>query len=142
MLIGRICRATSVTWKSNRFPKTERKVVTMTIEESGNAVFLATDSADIFLEMGTVVTRRASHVEPATFWARQAFRVLRTLFSDTSAIAAWTRTWHCFWRVNTKPVGGPILRNQYGNIAAWWLRQDAIDAEVKFLNSWFAERGI
>ncbi len=135
------------------FLPTPRKVVTVTIEESGNAVFLATDSADAFLEMGKVVTRRASHVEPATFWARQLFRVLRTLVSDTSAVAAWTRTWNVGWRINTKPVGGPILT--WAHVApskcASWMdeqvftshnRQEAIDEEVKFLNEWFAERGI
>jgi hypothetical protein len=143
------------------FP-TPRKIVTVTIEDDGNAVFLATDSADVFLEMGTVITRRASHVEPAPRYERWLFTILRFLFSDTSKVAAWTRTWNTLWRVNTRPVGGPILTwghiwdakghpatvpwirglSQYNLVACFAKRQDAIDAEVRFLNTWFAERGL
>jgi hypothetical protein len=131
------------------FPKTQHKIVTVTIDEQGDQVFLATDSADCFLECGEVITRRASHVEPASRYERWAFNLLRTLFSDTSAVAAWTRTWKCLWRVNTSPVGGPILTVNdvlgYDYAALeypmlWLNRQDAIDAEVKFLNKFFAER--
>lgn len=131
------------------FAKTPEKIVTITIEDDGSLVFLATESADVFLELGKVVTRRASHVEPATFWARQLFTVLRFLFADDSAVAAWTRTWACGWRVNTKPVGGPILtvwdatagKYPVDSVMVWQDRQAAIDAEVKFLNNFFAERG-
>lgn len=132
------------------FPKTPTKIVTLTIDENGDQVFLKTDSADIFLEQGEVITRRASHVEPATFWRRLAFSVLRRLFPDTSRVAAWTRTWSCLWRVNTSPVGGPILtiwdatggHVPSNRIMTWADRQSAIDAEVQFLNHWFAERTI
>ena len=134
------------------FPKQADKIVTITIEDDGNLTFLATESSDVFLELGRVVTRRASHVEPAPYWDRQLFRILRTLFPDDSKVAAWTRTWNTLWRVNTSPVGGPILRfghvyptlnapNEVVNrIYCWGDRQQAIDAEVKFLNAWFAER--
>ena len=73
----------------------------------------------------------------------------------------WTRTWGCLWRVNTAPVGGPILTwddvwtakgasswagrlSQSHQIATWRDRQVAIDAEVAFLNDYFLndyERG-
>jgi hypothetical protein len=138
------------------FLKTQSKIVTITIEEDGSQTYLKTDSADIFMECGEVVTRRASHVEPAVWPERLLFSLLRTLFPDTSAVAAWTRTWRTVWRVNTKPVGGPILRvrdvnshidftfyPEYGNQIAYWLdRQEAIDAEIVFLNQFFAERKI
>jgi hypothetical protein len=134
------------------FAPTPQKIVTITIDENGDQVFLKTDSADVFLEQGEVITRRASHVEPADFWRRLAFSVLRKLTPDTSRIAAWTRTWNCLWRVNTKPVGGPILTHFHvkpetqslmWDAIAWFPnRQDAIDAEVQFLNRWFAERTI
>ena len=125
------------------------KIVTITIEDDGNLTFLATESSDVFLELGRVVTRRASHVEPAAFWDRQAFRVLRTLFTDDSRVAAWTRTWNTLWRVDTRPVGGPILLCKHvwdtrpgdNYIAMFSDRQEAIAAEVKFLNQFFAERG-
>lgn len=119
------------------------KIVTITIEEDGSQTFLKTDSADIFLECGEVITRRASHVEPANWALRFIFSLLRTLSADTSVVAAWTRTWRCLWRVNTKPVGGPILHeSDYAGswILTWRNRQDAIDAEIKFLNNFFAER--
>lgn len=130
------------------------KIVTITIEDDGNLTFLATESSDVFLELGRVVTRRASHVEPALFWNRQLFRILRTLFTDDSRVAAWTRTWDNLWRVDTRPVGGPILtwahvrpeiaaaaHSLAGRTYYWFDRQAAIDAEVKFLNQFFAERG-
>jgi hypothetical protein len=132
------------------FPKEQRKVVTLTIEEDGDLTFLATDSADVFLEQGETITRRASHVEPVGLLLRVAFHLLRR-FGTKNQIAAWTRTWPCEWRVNTKPVGGPVLT--YGDIeprykhapvgkriVTWRNRQHAIDAEVAFLNEWFAER--
>ena len=136
------------------FPIPPQKIVTIIIDENGDQVFLKTDSADVFLEQGEVITRRASHVEPAYFWQRVAFSVLRKLTPDTSRIAAWTRTWKCLWRVNTKPVGGPILTHGHVHdypidkqwcwdiIALFVDRQEAIDAEVQFLNRWFAERAI
>jgi hypothetical protein len=111
--------------------------------------FLKTDSADIFLECGEVITRRASHVEPANWALRFIFSLLRTLSADTSIVAAWTRTWRCLWRINTSPVGGPILTwadvDQYSRdarIATWHYRPNAIDAEIMFLNNFFAERKI
>lgn len=139
------------------FRKTEQKVTTATIDEKGDVLFLASNENDIFCELGDVVTKRASHVEPATFWARGAFHFLR-LFGDKTRVADWTRGWKVDWRVNTKPVGGPILT--YGNmlpktairdlrsprgtrythtIVTWSNRQDAIDAEIKFLNWFFLE---
>lgn len=134
------------------FAKQEQKVLTVTIDDQGDLLYLKTSEHDIFAEMGEVVTRRASHVEPETFWLRVAFHILRTVVSDKSRIAEWTRSWTCMWRVNTAPVGGPILRWKHTDnwrakvwpegIAAWQNRQEAIDAEIKFLNQFFLERGI
>jgi len=118
------------------FAKTPHNIVTVTIDEDGDMHFLKTDSADIFLELGETITRRASHVEPATFLLRIAFHCIRAMVPDTSTVAAWTRRWSCLWRVNTAPVGGPILDGR------WYNRQEAIDAEVQFLNEFFLERGI
>lgn len=125
----------------------EHKIVTVTIEENGILTFLATDSADIFLECGETLTRRASHVEPTGFWLRVVFHALRTFWGRKTQVAAWTRNWKCMWRVNTSPVGGPILRwhdideqCNWQGIATFRNRQAAIDAEIKFLNEWFAVR--
>jgi len=124
------------------FPKTERRVVTVTIDESGDLVYLNTPESDIFLELGETITRRASHVEPYEFLPRLLFTAIRYFIRDDSRLANWTRTWACKWRVNTSPVGGPILRGyDYAGdwILSWDNRQDAIRAEVKFLNTFFLE---
>ena len=136
------------------FPKTPRKVLSVVIDEHGQLEYLKTDSCDVLLELGETVTRRASHVEPATFWTRVWFHVVRRFVTDKSAIASWTRGWRCQWRVNCSPVGGPILLWKHipangldmrhtvwaNEIATWSNRQHAIDAEVAFLNEFFLTR--
>ena len=116
------------------YPNTPHKVITITIEEDGSQTYLKTDSADCFLELGEVITRRASHVLPAAFWKRQAFRVLRRLSADTGRLAAWSRTWRGPWLVDTAPTAGVVLEGR------WMDRQDAITAEVEFLNDYFLRR--
>ena len=69
------------------FPKTERKVVTVTIDESGDLVFLRAPESDIFLELGETVTTRASHVEPYGFLPRLLFNTIRYFVHDDSASA-------------------------------------------------------
>lgn len=135
------------------FPKTEQKVLTVTIDENGDLIYLKTSEHDIFAELGEVITRRASHVEPLDPLLRFAFRVLR-LFGDKTRVAEWTRGWECLWIVDTRPVGGPILRNKdvydwcpptcanHNAVATFAVRQNAIDAEIIFLNKFFLERGI
>jgi hypothetical protein len=130
------------------FAKTEQKVMMVTIDEEGDLIYLKTSEHDIFAEMGEVVTRRASHVEPETLWLRVAFRFLR-MFGDKTRVAEWTRGWKCVWIVDTRPVGGPVLKWKHTSNwratvwpekqAGWRNRQDAIDAEIAFLNSWFLE---
>jgi len=132
----------------NPYPKTERRVVTVTIDESGDMVYLKTPESDIFMELGERITARASHVLPVRFWHRQAFRILRTLFGDYGRIAQWTREWSTRWYVDTRLVGGPILRWKHigyaglpdaSDIAEWNDRASAIQAEVNFLNRFFLE---
>jgi hypothetical protein len=122
------------------------KEITITMDtETGN--FVTLDKS--FNVLGTVTTKRASHVEPARFWLRMAFTVIRALAYEHGKIAAWTRRWPCLWRVNTSPVGGPILQLKHiwpdvawpveDNIAEYANRQDAIAAEIQFLNEFFLE---
>ena len=127
------------------------EVLTVVIEENGDMTFLDTPHAQAFADaIGHGRKQRASHVEPASFWLRVLFHVLRFFASDKDRIAEWTRHWPCRWRVNTSPVGGPILRlhDVYdwcgcprNSIATFHDRQNAINAEIKFLNKWFLERG-
>jgi hypothetical protein len=105
------------------------KTITLTIDENGDQIFLKSDGAEMFRAIGITVTRRASHVEPDSLVLRLAFRVARLLSFD-----AWTRTWSCVWRVNTAPIGGPILAGRWTN------RQAAIAAEIQFLNTFFLHR--
>ena len=116
------------------FPKTERRVVTVTIDESGDMVFLNSPEHDVFLELGETITRRASHITPRAFWSKLAFNALRMLVSDNSKIAAWTRTWSGPWQIDMRAVGGPVVNGE------WTTRQAAIDYEVAFLNDWFLRR--
>ena len=134
--------------EAKRFQKVDGRLTTATIDENGDVLFLASRENDIFLELGEVVTRRASHVEPASRDQRIAFHILRFLFGSQGRVSEWTRTWRCLWRVNTKPVGVPILTWKHQGssapwanqkIAMWWNRQDAIAAEIKFLNKFFLE---
>ena len=127
-------------------------IIDCTVDENGDVLYLATEANDRFLKQPDSVTRRASHVEPHNFWLRIAFRILRTISGDKNTIAAWTRNWRCLWRVDTRPVGGPVLH--YWDVPMYdWAkgckvtkdgiilygdRQKAIDAEIKFLN----DRGI
>ncbi len=128
--------------------------ITLTIDEQGDILCLDTESAQAFKELGTVETKRASYVEPAGRYERWLFTIIRAMVPDDSRLAEWTRNWNTLWRVNTKPVGGPILRvrdvcphinfdvyPEYGGQIAFWTdRQEAIDAEIKFLNTFFLER--
>ena len=122
--------------------------ITITIDESGDLKMLETAMAEPFKTLGTTVTKRASYVEPAPYWDRVLFTFIRALVPDDSRLAEWTRNWNTLWRVNMKPVGGPILRWKHvapSKCAAWmddqifttYYRQEAIDEEIKFLNDFW-----
>jgi hypothetical protein len=104
-------------------------MITLTIDEEGQK-FIASHGADIFAEP-TDTVRRASYVVPDRFWLRLAFRIIRACVPDAGQIANWSRSWRCIWRIDTSPVGGPILGTRYGN------REHAIEAEIDFLNQLF-----
>jgi hypothetical protein len=106
--------------------------VAITITDEGDAIFLHSESAAAFLDMGDVAEhRRASHVEPENIILRNLFHILREKFGEYGWVASFTRLWPCLWRVNTAPVGGPILPGR------WRSRSAAIAAEIAFLNDWF-----
>jgi hypothetical protein len=108
------------------------RTVTVTIDESGDQVFLS-NAADVFGEHGTYETHRGSHVVPVSVPLRVAFKALRAVVSDKSAVAAWTRTWRCEWQVEI--VNGTTLKGMGG----WYVRQEAISAEIEYLNEQFLE---
>lgn len=104
--------------------------VTIRIKPDGTIRYLLTEGADVFLTEKTIV-RRASHVEPVNPLLRVAFYGLRSIFGDKGRMTAFTRTWGCKWRVNLAPIGGPVL------FGFWLDRQDAIQAEINYLNANF-----
>jgi hypothetical protein len=109
---------------------------TLIIDERGDCVIVLTQAAKtLFLSSTTAAeSRRASHVEPVSFVLRLVFRAVRSLVSDDSRIAAWSRLWPCLWQVDMRPVGGGILPVHFSN------RLAAIDAEVEALNNHFTWR--
>jgi hypothetical protein len=106
-------------------------VVTLTIDDEGNAVFLQNHGGEMFLSLGSVKTQRGSHVVPINPLLEFCFRVIRALVSDTSKVAAWTRTWNCLWCAEI--VNGPVLWR------SGTTRAKAIEAEVAYLNNKFLE---
>jgi hypothetical protein len=106
----------------------EQRAVTFIISGNGDCTYLLTESAPII--EGTV-TARASHVEPDNWLLRAVFHLLRQWLGDKGRMSDFTRSWKCLWRVNLKPVGGPILCTRYFD------RKQAINAEVFALNKFF-----
>jgi hypothetical protein len=112
---------------------------TLVIDENGDCKMVLTAAAKM-LNMTNSPSHRASHVEPVNPALRLIFHAVRAMVSDDSRIAAWTRTWGCTWRVNMLPVGGGLLRwnDPFGNeVAVFYTRPAAIDAEVRALNNFF-----
>ncbi len=105
---------------------------TLIIDENGDCKMVLTKAAKM-LNLTDSPSSRASHVEPVNITLRLLFHAIRANVADDSRLAAWTRLWPCGWRINTTPVGGPILDG------VWYDRLAAIDAEVEFLNQWFVE---
>lgn len=102
--------------------------VTISINDDGSVHFLDTNAATCFKTLGSAVLKRASHVEPNQLLLRAVFHTLRYMFGDKGWMATFTRYWPCAWRVNVSPLNGPILPG------TWRDRQQAIDAEVTWLN--------
>ena len=118
--------------------------ITITIDESGDLKMLETAMAEPFKTLGTTVTKRASHVIPARFWARQFFKLIRLFVKDDSASAEWCRTWRGPWIVDMSPIGGDVLRGSdyFGSWTLEWdNRQDAIKAEIQAVNKFFGGVG-
>ena len=105
--------------------------LTFVIDESGDMKFLVPEFMSESPLLDGANVSRASHVEPGNVILRIIFHGLRQILGDKGRMSEFTRRWNCLWRVNTKPVGGPILAGRYRN------RKDAIEAEIIFLNEWF-----
>ena len=106
----------------------EQGAVTFIIAEDGTCTYLMTEAAPV---IEGAVTARASHVEPNNWLLRVIFHALRQWLGDKGRMSNFTRAWPIRWRVNLKPVGGPILCTRYYD------RKQAINAEVVALNKFF-----
>lgn len=73
-----------------------------------------------------VTVQRASHIEPCRLGRRILFRLLRRLFGEDGRVGEWTRRWHCDWRVDLRPVGGPIR-------GPFFSRRDALHYELSIV---------
>lgn len=102
--------------------------VRVIIREDGVLVVLDNETTNCFRSLGSATKRRASHVEPESWILRPVFHTLRLVFGDKGRMSNFTRWWPCRWRVNLRPVGGPILPDR------WYNRGLAIEDEVEWLN--------
>lgn len=105
------------------------KNLSVVIKGDGQVVFLDHDGLGGMRSLGDCARRRASHVEPVRWSLRLAFRLIRSVVSDESRVAGWTRKWRCLWGVDLSLSGGPAL-------GPFVTREAAIAAE----ESWLAER--
>jgi hypothetical protein len=95
-----------------------------TIDRDGNIRVIDYGLAAALADCGRTSRRRASHVEPVNLPLRFLFHVLRSVCSDDSRLAAFTRRWPCRWRARV--FGGPVL-------GPFERRTDAIQAEVDWI---------
>lgn len=57
------------------------------------------EAEDITAELGRVTKTRASHVLPAHWFKRIAFRMIRAAAGERGRIAEWCRNWRGPWQV-------------------------------------------
>jgi hypothetical protein len=102
--------------------------ITVSIDDlTGDTAFLVCEETECLLD-DTSIVKRASHILPWHPVLRVLFIVIRAMFGEYGKMAAFTRTWPCYWQVDLSPVGGPIVPVE------WASRQSAIDFEVGWLN--------
>ena len=97
------------------------------IHKDGRTEYVDSPDLAVLGEGAKGVRRRASRVEPWNPLLRTAFRALRWAFGESGAVAEWTRKWKCFWRVDLRLSGGPVLPVEFADRAA------AIEEELKWL---------
>ena len=104
----------------------DNHAITVTVDTNGDVTFLVNETTEGFLS-GRDIIRRASYVEPHHRGLRWLFHVLRFFFGEKGRVSEWTRRWSIGWRVNLRPVNGPVLPTTFTDRGA------AIDAEVEWL---------
>lgn len=79
-------------------------------------------------EIGTVQTRRASHVLPAHPVKRAAFRLIRLAVGERGRVAEWCRQWRGPWQVRFEDSPHVVRFTSHN-------RQAAIAWEIQQLNA-------
>jgi hypothetical protein len=79
-------------------------VVKVTIDEAGNLSFVDDAPLAELNTAGVCRRTRLSHIEPHRPILRWLFRACRSV-----GLVEFTRHWPCHWRVDMRPVGGPII---------------------------------
>jgi len=78
------------------------------IRSDGSIAFVHDDKIhDLLKPLGSMEKKRASHVEPINMILRDLFHLIRSIVSDKSIIANWTRRWPCMWQARI--IDGPVL---------------------------------
>lgn len=106
----------------------QRESFTIAISADGEIILTDKEFAGHISDQGDAQQVRASHVVPVNRLKRIAFRVIRAIVDDKSAIAGWTRNWSGEWVVILSPCDGPTL-GPFND------RASAIDAEINWLES-------
>jgi hypothetical protein len=106
--------------------------INFVVSRGGATKFIYTDELAGLVENSEAQIKRASHVEPVNAAKRVAFRIIRSLVSDKSRVAAWTRKWQGPWQADMALSGGPILMGPEGK--GFETRQAAIAAEVGWIH--------
>lgn len=99
-------------------------MTSITFRPNGTAQHVG-DSDLLAGSVARATKQRASSIEPQNVLLRLAFHAIRGTVSDSSRLAAWTRTWACRWRVRIH--GGPVLPGTFSD------RAEAIRAEIAWL---------
>lgn len=59
---------------------------------------------DFDIKGGNTKVERISHILPENIILRLAFKLIRSLVSDESVAARWTRKWKCTWYIHVIPT--------------------------------------
>lgn len=83
------------------------------------------------VSIGKVTSKRASRIVPVNLVKRIAFKVIRLCVSDTSRVAAWTRTWSGGWICTILSSGETFCNSSRSKCIEWEIErlEDALTQE-------------
>jgi hypothetical protein len=102
--------------------------VTVTFDKHGNIRHIRYSELKFLEALGPARHDRVSHVIPANRLLRWLFRRLRSMCTDDSPLAEFTRRWPCHWQADLALCGGPVL-------GPFRRRSEALAAEVAWIET-------